>query len=592
MSYTPAIVIAAYNRPHTLSRLLRSVANAHYSSANIPLVISIDKSDSDEVLQIAEAFTWAHGEKKIIRQESNLGLKQHIMTCGNLSAEYSSIVMLEDDLLVAPYFYSYSVQALNHYSNDGSIAGISLYSYAITENGFLPFYPLADGNSQYFMQLPSSWGQAYTAAQWKRFIDWYEGNNTAINALPSYINAWSTQSWKKHFVQYMMENDKYFVFPKTAYTTNCGDPGVNTDRQGLYQVQLAQVAHSGTFADRRDSNAIYDAWFELQPKQMSVLAKQLSDYDYTVDLYGTKDLVSIKTNYLLSSKPCAKPIFTYGNLLPDVVQNISLESEGKFFSFGETKYFSQASIDTLQYYTTLEPVKDIVLNEYITQKLGNYIEEYQYQQAYPKVHIVLLSGEAKDIRTNYPKDRLQVSVLPSNEDLGSVYTDDGSNAYFILLKEGDVIQPKLISEAVGIMEKYPDINWLTFSNNESIRLQRWNKHLFEQSTKRNSKRSIDNTLTIISKKAWQQIAHLNYTNLNAVWAKLFETEQLYTCISPNVLVSTIQIERLESSIADRFWEKLYVNNVAYLRGYYKGKQGLPAVVRKATDNDSYYLADY
>src|SRR4051812_782733 len=101
MATNPAIVISAYNQPASLSRLLASVESAIYTAADIPLIISIDKSDEPEVRAIAEAFHWKHGDKRIILHEAPLGLKQHILSCGNLSLVYGAILLLEDDLLVS-----------------------------------------------------------------------------------------------------------------------------------------------------------------------------------------------------------------------------------------------------------------------------------------------------------------------------------------------------------------------------------------------------------------------------------------------------------------------------------------------------------
>ena len=39
----PPIVVVAYNRPKSLSRLLKSLSNANYFSNNIDLIISIEK---------------------------------------------------------------------------------------------------------------------------------------------------------------------------------------------------------------------------------------------------------------------------------------------------------------------------------------------------------------------------------------------------------------------------------------------------------------------------------------------------------------------------------------------------------------------
>ena len=59
----PVIVVVAYNRTGSLRRLLNSIDKAYYEWSDIPLVISIDKSDNREVKTMAEQFEWKHGTK-------------------------------------------------------------------------------------------------------------------------------------------------------------------------------------------------------------------------------------------------------------------------------------------------------------------------------------------------------------------------------------------------------------------------------------------------------------------------------------------------------------------------------------------------
>ena len=110
--HRPAIVIIAYNRLDALKRLLVSVEAAVYPEGEpVPLVISIDRSDSDAVVKTAEDFGYTHGEKIIIARKERLGLREHVLTCGDLTEKYGSIIVLEDDLFVSPMFYDYACAA-------------------------------------------------------------------------------------------------------------------------------------------------------------------------------------------------------------------------------------------------------------------------------------------------------------------------------------------------------------------------------------------------------------------------------------------------------------------------------------------------
>ena len=60
-----AILIVAYKEPRRFQRLLDSVSGACYDGDRVDLIISIDKSDRMDVVRLAEAFGWEHGDKII-----------------------------------------------------------------------------------------------------------------------------------------------------------------------------------------------------------------------------------------------------------------------------------------------------------------------------------------------------------------------------------------------------------------------------------------------------------------------------------------------------------------------------------------------
>lgn len=100
-----ALVAIAYNRVNSLKRLLNSLQKAYYDEdVNVPLIISIDKSDTEDVLRLANEFHWNHGDKRVLSHAENLGLKAHVLSQGKLLEEFDAIVVLEDDVVVARDF--------------------------------------------------------------------------------------------------------------------------------------------------------------------------------------------------------------------------------------------------------------------------------------------------------------------------------------------------------------------------------------------------------------------------------------------------------------------------------------------------------
>jgi len=135
------IVVVGFNRVDSISRLLYSIDKAYYDE-KVDLIISIDNSGANVVEQFAEKFNWAFGEKIIKVSDVRLGLRNHILKCGNYLNEfgYDAIIILEDDLFVSPGFFNYAKQAVDFYKGDQNIAGISLYQHSWNVNADRPLY--------------------------------------------------------------------------------------------------------------------------------------------------------------------------------------------------------------------------------------------------------------------------------------------------------------------------------------------------------------------------------------------------------------------------------------------------------------------
>ena len=58
-----ALVSVGYNRVHSISRLLNSLNNADYLGDDIDLYISLDKANTNDVVDYATSFEWHHGNK-------------------------------------------------------------------------------------------------------------------------------------------------------------------------------------------------------------------------------------------------------------------------------------------------------------------------------------------------------------------------------------------------------------------------------------------------------------------------------------------------------------------------------------------------
>jgi hypothetical protein len=108
----PVIVIAAYRRVAGLERLLSSIAEADFSIYIPPkVIISFDGGYDEGVVEVAERFRNDFNvcDVELVKRQNNIGLKEHILWCGDSSVIYDAVIVLEDDLYLDSNFYSYAV---------------------------------------------------------------------------------------------------------------------------------------------------------------------------------------------------------------------------------------------------------------------------------------------------------------------------------------------------------------------------------------------------------------------------------------------------------------------------------------------------
>jgi hypothetical protein len=383
MKYQPAIVAVAYNRPKSLKRLLGSLKNAK-NITNTKLIISIDNKypENIPVKQIADEFNWPFGEKEVIYHEKKLGLRQHILKCGDLTEKYGSVIILEDDLFVSPYFYDYTKQALDFYDNDPNIAGISLFSQPAEDLKEKPFRTIEDDSDVYFLQFASSWGQSWTNKHWSLFRKWL-ADTPDISHIPIsdvLIHYWPESSWKKLYCAYLKDTNKFFVFPRLSLTTNFNEPGTNYKASGNFQGQapLKIFEFNYRFKNLNESFCVYDAYFELKADTIKHFSSNLKDFDIEIDLYGHKEISKIKLPYILTTKPVKKYIKSFRRALKPHEMNVLMELEGDEIFLAETKDVIETKdslpkliSDFKYYHTRYMPSKKIILYNSLSKYFKN-----------------------------------------------------------------------------------------------------------------------------------------------------------------------------------------------------------------------------
>ena len=294
------IVVVAYNRLESLKRIAGSLLQAEYPQG-AELIISIDRGDNRDVLDYADGFAWPFGEKRVIYLPENLGLKRHILTCGDLTKDYDGIILLEDDLVVSPDFYRYAQECFDFVKGKRGIAGVALYNHRLSQLTEKIFEPLEDGFDNWYFRYACSWGQLWLKESWADFRAWfYEHENydfAGSDKIPDHIKDWGAHSWLKYHIAYCIETDKYFLYPRVARTTCFSDAGVNfSHRENTFQVPLMAGGRAGALrlSEPDTSKAVYDQWMENK------YLEDCLEENVCIDLYGSKTNFEAK-EYLLTT---------------------------------------------------------------------------------------------------------------------------------------------------------------------------------------------------------------------------------------------------------------------------------------------------
>jgi hypothetical protein len=277
-----AILIFAYNRPQHLKSLFESLLRNHdRDSVQTYLFIDGPKNENDflsnkAVIATAEEF------KPLLNFEirfrsSNLGLHQSIRTGVNeIFKKFEKVIVLEDDLVLSPFFLRFMLQGLNRFEDNNSISSISGFSY-----------PLAGKDSSgYLLPGADCWGWGTWKNRWDE-ITWdskellgklkgsellakldlngaYDFSEMLIDSSLGLVDSWAIY-W--HASMFLKNRSTYY--PSKSLVANTGMDGSGThfkfERSGISPIW--DFTDSGIIMfdeNPRDFSTRYAAYLQAQ----------------------------------------------------------------------------------------------------------------------------------------------------------------------------------------------------------------------------------------------------------------------------------------------------------------------------------------
>ncbi|MBA2673304.1 glycosyltransferase [Ramlibacter sp.] len=159
------IALFAYKRPDHLARALASL-RANPEAAASRLIVFCDgpkgAADAAGVAAVRELTARIDGfaAVEVHRREANAGLASSVIAgVTRVLGEHGRVIVVEDDLVVAPGFLRYMNDALALYADDDAVASVHAY-----------LYPLARmPPPTFFLRGADCWGWATWARAWRHF---------------------------------------------------------------------------------------------------------------------------------------------------------------------------------------------------------------------------------------------------------------------------------------------------------------------------------------------------------------------------------------------------------------------------------------
>ena len=259
---TPAAVAYfAFARPQQTAASLAALM-ANVGAEDAPLYVFADGArtvaDASQVAEVRAILAGATGFKSVhwTCREGNLGCARSVIEgVSEVLRQHLSVIVIEDDIVTAPYFLQYMNRSLACYRSRPDILSVSAFAPPPERFGL----PLRYEHDVYLSRRNSSWGWGTWRDRWLQ-VDWQvrdypvfrraskrrrafnQGGNDLSPMLDAQmkgrIDSWSIRFSYAHFVR-----QAYSLCPRYSYVDHTGDDGSGTHvRKGSgYRIDLSRA---------------------------------------------------------------------------------------------------------------------------------------------------------------------------------------------------------------------------------------------------------------------------------------------------------------------------------------------------------------
>lgn len=186
----------------------------------------------------------------IIEAEKNKGLANSIIGgVTDIINQYHRVIVVEDDLILSPYFLTYMNEALDYYQNDQKIWSISGYSFPMKS---LEKYD----HDVFYSYRGCSWGWATWSDRWA-LVDWdvkdyskmindkawkekFNRGGSDLSGMLTRQMEGKSDSWAIRWCFSQSNHDMYTIYPSKSYVLNegCDGSGTHCGDDGEYDTDI------------------------------------------------------------------------------------------------------------------------------------------------------------------------------------------------------------------------------------------------------------------------------------------------------------------------------------------------------------------
>lgn len=277
------VALFVYNRPDHTRRTVEALL-ANTVASQTPLHVFSDAPKMEAASQaVAEVRTYIRsiaGFKSvtIIERETNFGLAPSIIDgVTRLCEEYERVIVVEDDLLVAPGFLAFMNAALEKYALEERVMQVSGYMFPAR---------LGVGHRGLFLNFPTSWGWATWKRAWDKF-DFTAQGYSVLKSDPEMIKAFNlnghydyfsmlqkylsgrAQSWAIRWHLTVFMHKGLVLFPSETLVENIGfdGSGVNCVVSSIGQSAVPRVNQRFDLPDEIELSELYPDVIDAIPQK-------------------------------------------------------------------------------------------------------------------------------------------------------------------------------------------------------------------------------------------------------------------------------------------------------------------------------------